>query len=700
MATKFELVDTIYGQFFTLEGDLVSRQLKQFSAHSRNEIAMLLSFVREADIIFDVGAHIGTFAIPLARRLGLDGRVYAFEPQTLIYELFLTNVRLNQLQEKIRVFNGLISDRQESFQPIDDRLGNSMANQFLPVEGAEPKESESSAESPTVYTVDQLIHEGLLPEKANVIKIDTEGAELKVLRSFTNLIDKNLPIIYGEINSAALAQFQTSPAEIEEFLSRWGYHFFRNVGERNSNHDRFSLIRLECLRDGGPFFDFVAVHPSSDRYPLEVPILSPMAAMERQQPERALAEGRLMDAIALYERCIEIEPEERSHYWKLGTAFLLAGREVEAQGTWFGVLVEAPPAEAASWTLELHEVLLQMGAMLIRVKQLPGASRSLHQALELDVPAERAAAAHRYLGILSQLQGNLQGAAASFQQAIALRPDFADAYKNLESIRQQSRPHPTVKGEKKSYGIVSKKQAIVFLAWGERYLQEVESCIERSTLLANRDVVLITDASTNVAALSGNFAKVIKAPFVTKGLLRKTELVNFLPEDYDTYLFLDSDTLVLEDLSLGFEKAEKFEIAVSPAPHYSLDYFWGFDKIMALEGVPCKGQLQYNTGVIFFKNSPKVKSIFQRWRNLAEKYREFTNDQPFFTLAMEELEFNPYTLSISYNYRGYGDAISGIVRVWHSHGEAPENINDFESAWPPRKALPGRVIFPEPKAAN
>ena len=89
-----------------------------------------------------------------------------------------------------------------------------------------------------------------------------------------------------------------------------------------------------------------------------------------------------------------------------------------------------------------------------------------------------------------------------------------------------------------------------------------------------------------------------KAPFETQGLLRKAEMVKFLPEAYDIYLFLDSDTVVIEDISLGYEKAEKFSIAVSPAPHYSLDYFGGFDKIMRLEGIPCKGQLQYNTGIL------------------------------------------------------------------------------------------------------
>ena len=33
-------------------------------------------------------------------------------------------------------------------------------------------------------------------------------------------------------------------------------------------------------------------------------------------------------------------------------------------------------------------------------------------------------------------------------------------------------------------------------------------------------------------------------------------MINYIPEGYDSYLFLDSDTVVLGDISLGFEKAK------------------------------------------------------------------------------------------------------------------------------------------------
>lgn len=106
-------------------------------------------------------------------------------------------------------------------------------------------------------------------------------------------------------------------------------------------------------------------------------------------------------------------------------------------------------------------------------------------------------------------------------------------------------------------------------------------------------------------------------------------------------------------------------------------------------------QMQCNTGVIFFRKEPLVDDVFKCWRELADKYREeWCNDQPHFTLAMEQCGFNPFTLSINWNYRGFGGYVSGKIVIWHSHYLPPQDINEFGSAWPPRRVWPGQVLDP------
>lgn len=238
-------------------------------------------------------------------------------------------------------------------------------------------------------------------------------------------------------------------------------------------------------------------------------------------------------------------------------------------------------------------------------------------------------------------------------------------------------------------GIMSRtERAIVFMAWGEEYIKEVLACIEGS-ILPEYDIILITDEETEVQAKGLN---VIRVKFRQAGLLRKIELVDHLPKSYKSYVFLDSDIKVIADISDGFYRAEKYGIAMSPAPHYSLDCFWGFNDVMESEGVKSAGQLQYNTGVIFFTLNEKTLEVFRQWYVLGDKHANILeNDQPYLSLAMEKCDFNPYTLSVGYNYRGFGDAISGIVRIWHSHTEMPSNINEIERVWPPRRVIDGKV---------
>jgi hypothetical protein len=234
--------------------------------------------------------------------------------------------------------------------------------------------------------------------------------------------------------------------------------------------------------------------------------------------------------------------------------------------------------------------------------------------------------------------------------------------------------------------------AVIFLAWGEPCINEAFSCIRESRLPDVR-LFLITDRQTQVPTCHDVDLGVIRADFQQNGLLRKTEIGDFIPSGFDAYLFLDCETRVLGDILLGFQKARQHGMAMVQAPHYSLDYFFNFDRIMQKEKTQLQGQMQYNTGVIFFTLRPEVVKVFTRWKQLARTYADDfdNNDQPYLSLAMEQLQFNPYTLSPSYNYRAVGELISGPVRIWHSYEQVPAKLNEFVSSWPLRRVERGKV---------
>jgi hypothetical protein len=193
---------------------------------------------------------------------------------------------------------------------------------------------------------------------------------------------------------------------------------------------------------------------------------------------------------------------------------------------------------------------------------------------------------------------------------------------------------------------------------------------------------LMTDVATDTSALPPGI-EVVRRDCQLSGKARKTEFFQHLPEQIETALLLDADTRVIGDISLGFEKAEQHGMAIVPAPHYSLADFRDFREVMLNEGVTPLGQIIYNSGVIFCQpHRPDVRTVFDRTLALGQKYRDRVwSDQTYLSLAMEIERFNPHTLSPSFNYRAFGELISGSIRIWHSYEPLPANAASLEKGY-------------------
>ena len=252
------------------------------------------------------------------------------------------------------------------------------------------------------------------------------------------------------------------------------------------------------------------------------------------------------------------------------------------------------------------------------------------------------------------------------------------------------------------------RRAIVYMVWGERSIAEAARNASSATFVG-LPLVLITDAaSQGFIPKEHPFSHIrLVEKFRSHDMLNKSTLWDHLPEAFNSFLYLDSDTVILKDVSFGFEQAEKYGFAASQATSYCLPSHHDFRRIMVASGLPDAGQLQYSAGVYFFVRRPDVEAVFNLYQEAAYAFSEqfdYSNrakkrtDQPFLSFAMERLNFNPYTLSINYCYRGLdAEPVCGDIRIWHSHHPVPEEVNQYGSnASPRRRYVMGKAVDMRP----
>ena len=173
----------------------------------------------------------------------------------------------------------------------------------------------------------------------------------------------------------------------------------------------------------------------------------------------------------------------------------------------------------------------------------------------------------------------------------------------------------------------------------------------------------------------------VKAPGgQASSLNQKAAIFDLSP--FEETLFLDLDTVVLDNLNFGFEKAKQFGLAMSicEAP-------WGrrYPKIFTGD------EVEYNTGVIFFNK--KAKIVFDKWKELAALidssiiavnergvYTMPANDQGSFALAIEQTGFNPFVLPLNWNFRPmWHRSFFGPIKIWHDYSNPPELFNELNT---------------------
>lgn len=141
----------------------------------------IVELVQPGMVCWDVGAHVGFYTLLFSHLVGPKGKAIAFEPFPPNLELLRRHIQMNRCGN-VQVFPVALadSDGAEDFEPG----GNSSTGRLRPGGGIRV----------LVRKADTLVYSGEA-SAPDLIKIDVEGAEARVLRGAVDLMRRRRPIL-------------------------------------------------------------------------------------------------------------------------------------------------------------------------------------------------------------------------------------------------------------------------------------------------------------------------------------------------------------------------------------------------------------------------------------------------------------------------------------------------------------------------
>jgi FkbM family methyltransferase len=177
------IVETSVGQLRWRIDALTSQEFLRGTYEPYMQDAFL-KYVRPGNTVFDIGAYAGFHSLFCGLLVGAKGRVFAFEPNPISRCSLESQIRLNRT---LRV--------ETIPYALSDTVG--MAD-FDAAQGSQSRITPTGKSKVEMETLDSLVPVDL--PVPNVIKIDVEGEEEKVLRGSLKTLSKFRPIVLCDYN--------------------------------------------------------------------------------------------------------------------------------------------------------------------------------------------------------------------------------------------------------------------------------------------------------------------------------------------------------------------------------------------------------------------------------------------------------------------------------------------------------------------
>ena len=164
----------------------VGRSLDFYGEFSEGESLLFNELIKPGDNIIEAGANIGSHTLHMAKTIGAEGHIYAYEPQRIVFQTLCANLALNGITNVHAIQAGLGSQQGHMTVPV---INPNQPENF----GGISLNLTKQGEPVEIHTIDAL-----KLSHCQLIKVDVEGMELAVIQGAKETIKNLRPILYLE----------------------------------------------------------------------------------------------------------------------------------------------------------------------------------------------------------------------------------------------------------------------------------------------------------------------------------------------------------------------------------------------------------------------------------------------------------------------------------------------------------------------
>ncbi len=213
----------IIGELDVFGNKLMVNDGNSFFINNQDEEQPLVEFIKKVikkgDNIIELGSNIGYYTLLLAKLVGEEGKVFAFEPYLHNIEILKLNVELNNNKNVIMIQKAVhdTTGKVNMYICEYDNRNNSIYCTY-------------TMKTDKIIEVDSITIDDYFKnfnENINFIKMDIQGAEYKAIKGMESLIQRsNNLMLLTEIWPEALDKAGTSAKEFIELLLNNGFKLY------------------------------------------------------------------------------------------------------------------------------------------------------------------------------------------------------------------------------------------------------------------------------------------------------------------------------------------------------------------------------------------------------------------------------------------------------------------------------------------